>query len=388
MYSPYKRSRSKLVKKVQRTTTDALTSLWGVMLTPVALKEPTKPKAKPKAPQQTARSSKVGLKSKPVASKVQRKSQAKVVTPTTSLSRTIAPRGALFKTDIYACEHGKRTYKVYIPATAKTANTPLPLMIMLHGCNQTPDDFARGTGMNILAEEFGFLVVYPKQERKSQTNRCWNWYKPSDQARGAGEPALTASLTRHIISEYNVDPAKVYIAGLSAGASTALITATAYPDVFAAVGAHSGLPVGAAYDAASAMLAMRYGMPGRSHSVPLPTIIFHGDADKVVNVRNCRYIATRATEPYPHLRRTQRNGYTASGKKYVRTSHRLGKGRSFIEQWVVEDAGHAWSGGSELGTYTNPNGPDASREMVRFLMNHRTTKKWRNSFENLDKEAT
>lgn len=375
MYFLYKRSNVKLAKKIRRKTTEAVTNFWEGMLTPAEIKDPVKPIAKRQVPKKAVRVTKP-RKPRP---------KSNVANSTAENKLKIMPRDASFKTDVYHCEHGKRTYKIYIPSLVKTTDAALPLIIMLHGCNQIPDDFARGTGMNLLAEEFGFIVVYPEQERKSQTNRCWNWYKRSDQMRGSGEPALTASLTNHIVSEHNIDPAKVYIAGLSAGASSALVTATTYPDIFAGVGVHSGMAVGSAHDTSSAMFAMRYGMPGQSHVVPLPTIIFHGDADKVVNVRNSQYIAERANEPYPQLRRTQRNGYTASGQKYTRTSYRLGKGRSFVEQWIVKDAGHEWSGGNRLGTFTNPNGPNASREMIRFLFAHRTTQKWRKSV--MDKKS-
>ena len=254
---------------------------------------------------------------------------------------------------------------------AKAATGPMPLLVMLHGCNQTPDDFARGTGMNALAEEFGFLVIYPAQSRTTQINRCWNWFKPGDQGRGAGEPALIASLVRHVCATQNVDPARVFVAGLSAGASAALILASAYPDIFAAVGAHSGLSVGAAHDAVSAAVAMQHGAPGMRHSVMIPTITFHGDADRVVNPRNGRFIAARALEPYSRLKRTERPGQVPGGRKYVRTTHRVGQGRALVEYWLVEGGPHAWSGGNPAGSYTDPSGPDASRAMIRFFLRHR-----------------
>jgi len=254
---------------------------------------------------------------------------------------------------------------------------PLPLIVMLHGCGQTPDDFARGTGMNTLAEEFGFLVLYPAQSREAHLNRCWNWFKREDQTRGAGESALIADMTRRIIAQHNVEPARVYAAGLSAGASTALILATAYPDVFAAVGAHSGLAVGAAHDGGSAARAMQVGNPGTRHDAPLPTIIFHGDADRVVNPRNGRFVAIRAQEVYSGLDRTERTGRVAGGREFTRILHRVGKGRPYIAQWIIHGSGHAWSGGHSAGSYTDPTGPDASREMVRFFLKHRTTKKRR-----------
>ncbi|KKL85745.1 hypothetical protein LCGC14_1951650, partial [marine sediment metagenome] len=238
-----------------------------------------------------------------------------------------------------------------------------------HGLLFTQDGHREGS--IALAEELGFLVLYPEQARQVQVSRCWNWFRPVDQTRGAGEPALIASLTRHILTEQPVDPARVYIAGLSAGASAALVLATAYPDIFAAVGVHSGLPVGAAHDAATAVIAMRHGAPGQRHAAALPTIIFHGDADTVVHPRNGRFAAIRATEPFAGLRKTERRGQVAGGRSYLRITHRKGSGRPLAEHWIVEGSGHAWSGGNGAGSFTDPKGPDASREMMRFFLRHR-----------------
>ncbi len=287
------------------------------------------------------------------------------------------PRGASFGWCRHDCAVGSLGYKLYLPASARTAVRPLPVLVMLHGCGQTPDDFATGTGMNALAEELGFIVVYPAQDRRAQQNRCWNWYRRGDQGRGAGEPALLASLTREVVNTAPADPARVYVAGLSAGASMALILAATYPDIFAAVGAHSGLAWGAARDATTAGLAMRHGAPGHRCPGPMPTIVFHGDGDKVVHVRNGRFIASRAAAAYEGLRRTEVRGRGHGGHPFARLSHRRGKGRSFTEFWVVEDAGHAWSGGSRAGRFADPAGPDASRAIMRFFLQHRTTAKQR-----------
>lgn len=375
MYDPFKRARTKTTRRVRKATTSAFTSLIGAMLVPAkpAKRKPTKPK-------KTA-TTKLPAKPRPASAKASPppKTVRKPPTPATSRAKTTTPRGASFKKGVHVCEFGKRSFKLYIPAVAASAEGPLPLMVMLHGCSQTPDDFARGTGMNALAEEFGFIVLYPAQERKSQMYRCWNWYKRGDQARGAGEPALLASLVRQTIADQGADPAKVYVAGLSAGASAALIVADAYPDIFAAVGAHSGLPTGAAHDEATAVIAMQHGAPGHHHSNPMPTINFHGSADKVVNPRNGRYVVLRALDPYKHLTKTEKSGQTPGGRKFVRTSHRVGKGKSYVEHWVITGSAHAWSGGNSAGSYTDPTGPDASREMIRFFLRHRTTVKRRKS---------
>lgn len=281
------------------------------------------------------------------------------------------PRGASFRSATHRCDHGERRYKIFTPARAALSPTALPLLVMLHGCGQTPDDFARGTRMNVLADELGFLVLYPAQPREAHPNRCWNWFRRADQGRDAGEPGLIASLTRHVIQAHGADPARVYVAGLSAGASAALVLADTYPDLFAAVGVHSGLTVGAARDHASALIAMQRGNPGARRAAAVPTIAFHGSADRVVNPRNGRLVAIRAVEPFPSLRRTETQGRVVNGREWIKTVHRIGKGRPYVEHWSIKAAGHAWSGGSPAGRFTDPAGPDASREMLRFFLRHR-----------------
>ena len=260
--------------------------------------------------------------------------------------RAAAPR---FETGTHTCAHGTRKYRVYLPS-AIGAGVPLPLLVMLHGCGQTPEDFAKGTGMNALAEQRGVIVVYPAQPREAHANRCWNWFRPEDQGRDGGEPALLASLTRDMLARYGADPARVYVAGLSAGGSTAMLLAHAYPDLFAAVGCHSGLPPGAAGDKTSAIIAMKQGSPGRRLATPVPTIIFHGSDDHIVTPRNGRFVAIRAVETFPGLRAVELTRTVPGGRAYVRTSHRVGQGRSWVEHWLVKGAGHAW-----------PTGPRARR---------------------------
>lgn len=372
MFDPFKRARSKAGKRMRRTTSKAVGNMWASMLTPTA---PAKRKAA-KASKPAVKKGEAVAKPRPVSVE---KITARRAVPETSQSSLTVPRGASFKIVAHESTFGARSYKIYTPAIAKTTNSPLPLLVMLHGCGQTPQDFARGTGMNTLAEEFGLIVVYPAQSRDAHLNRCWNWFRRGDQARNTGEPALIAEMTRQIIADTAADPAKVYVAGLSAGAAAALIVANAYPDIFAAVGSHSGLPVGAAHDTASAVTAMRAGTPGLRHSVPMPTISFHGDADKVVHPRNGRFVASRALEPYERLAKTEKTGQSAGGRKYQKTAHRVGRGKAYIEHWVIEGGGHAWAGGNSAGNFTDPAGPDASRGMVRFFLRHRTTVKRRSA---------
>ena len=229
--------------------------------------------------------------------------------------------------------------------------------------------------MNGLAEEFGLLVAYPAQSSDANANRCWNWFNRGDQLRGAGEPALIAWIVREIMRARPVDPARIDVAGLSAGGSAANILAAAYPDLFAAVGVHSGLPVGAAHSSASALIAMRQGAPGYWPTTSVPTIVFHGDADPVVHPRNGRFMAARALSARPRRKKVERSGRSPGGRDYSATVHRGRNGKPYCEHWVVESGGHAWSGGHPSGSYTDPAGPNASREMLRFSLRHRARRR-------------
>jgi len=266
-------------------------------------------------------------------------------------------------------ECGTRDYKLFEPARPDAR--PLPLVVMLHGCTQDPDDFARGTRMNALARARGFLVLYPAQSQRGNAQRCWNWFKHNHQARGKGEPGILAGMVRHVVATHGVDPARVYVAGLSAGGAMAAILGDAYPELFAAVGVHSGLAAGSATDVQSAFAAMGGGAtaPRRSPKAGAtpPTIVFHGDADATVNVVNGeRVLAAAGVAAGADVR----HGVSASGVPYTRRVWVGGQGLERGEQWTIHGAGHAWSGGDLAGSYTDPRGPDASAEMLRFFLAH------------------
>jgi poly(hydroxyalkanoate) depolymerase family esterase len=271
----------------------------------------------------------------------------------------------------FANNAGVRDYKIYIPASYSSESTEsVPLVVMLHGCKQSPDDFAAGTRMNSLADEHGFLVVYPAQAANANGSRCWNWFRPEDQRRDLGEPSIIAGITREVASTYRVDQRRIFVAGMSAGASMALILGDMYPELYAAVGAHSGPPYWAAHDVPSAFAAMQ-GRTKRSH-VPSSTrtIVFHGDNDHTVNARNADVIVERVTsDPGTKLvREGDKAGTAAGGRRYRRTDYLDPADHAVVEHWVVHGAGHAWSGGSRSGSFTDPTGPDASAEMVRFFL--------------------
>lgn len=279
----------------------------------------------------------------------------------------VAP-GASFAEHAFANDRGRRSYKLYVPASQTGA--PMPLVVALHGCTQSPDDFACGTGWNALAEEHGLLVAYPAQDPAANASRCWNWFNPADQARGQGEPSLIAGLVADVASRHPVDRARVYACGLSAGGAAAAVLGVTYPDVFAAIGVHSGLACGAARDVASAFAAMRQGGPGSADAAHrVPTIVFHGDADRTVHPGNADHVLAQAKGAHGALA-TTRQGRSAGGRRYTVTVRSDAEGRTVQEHWLLHGGAHAWSGGSPTGTYTDPTGPDASREMLRFFLQH------------------
>ena len=271
---------------------------------------------------------------------------------------------------------GTRAYKLYVPSGYQ--GKPVPLVVMLHGCTQHPDDFAAGTAMNFLAEEDGFLVVYPAQADTANASRCWNWFQATDQRRDQGEPSLIAAITRQVMVEYQVDARRVYVAGLSAGGAMAAIMATTYPDLYAALGVHSGLAPGSAHDLPSAFQAMQHGAhaktPGAAQAIPL--ILFHGDCDPTVHPCNAdhlvRHWAAAGTKPsrLPVPTVTVRPSQKPGGRDASCAIYHTAKGRILVEHWTIHGAGHAWSGGAGSGSHTDPQGPDASREIVRFFREH------------------
>ncbi len=290
-----------------------------------------------------------------------------------------------FQTLEFSNAFGSRAYKLYVPI--HVTETPA-MVVMLHGCTQSADDFAAGTQMNRLAEAHGFLVVYPEQTANANMSKCWNWFNAQDQVRDAGEPALIAGIVREVAARHNVDARRIFVAGLSAGAAMAVVLGQTYPELFAAVGAHSGLPYASAHDIPSAMAAMkggRSGLAGSSAPLPaaaarratrqaVPTIVFHGDRDhtvqhangvRIVDQAHDAFVAERKEAP---LQSSTQRATSPGGHSYSRTVHAGADGSPRIESWTVHGAGHAWSGGHSSGSYTDGRGPDASAEMIRFFL--------------------
>ncbi|HJU71666.1 MAG TPA: PHB depolymerase family esterase [Paucimonas sp.] len=274
---------------------------------------------------------------------------------------------------------GTRTYKLYVPGSYD--GQALPLIVMLHGCKQHPDDFAAGTDMNRMAEQHHCFVVYPAQARAANGSNCWNWFNPHDQQRDRGEPSIIADITRQVMRDYRIDPSRVYVAGLSAGGAMAAVMGATYPELYAAVGIHSGLPYGAAHDVPSAFAAMKNGAtssaakPAASGLQSIPVIVFHGDRDTTVHLRNGEQVLAQSTAHAAPNDATVavEKGQAPQGRAYTRTMRHDDTGKIVAEQWIVHGAGHAWSGGNRKGSYTDPTGPDASQEMLRFFYTHAKT---------------
>jgi poly(hydroxyalkanoate) depolymerase family esterase len=282
--------------------------------------------------------------------------------------------------------YGGIDYVLHVPAGYKQG-TPAPLVLMLHGCTQSAPDFEAGTQMDAQGDAGGFFVAYPDQPTSANAAKCWNWYVPADQARGGGEPAVLSGIVGDVAKDYTVDAKRVFVAGISAGAAMSVILGATYPDVFAAIGVHSGLEYQAATDATSALGASANGGPDPkgqgdaaftamgSAARSVPVIVFHGDSDPIVNVVNGQQVIAQWTETDTRAGASVGAGASvmgsAGGKTYTRTSYGGGPGgQSLLESYIVHGLGHAWSGGSTSGTYTDPNAPDASAIIAAFFASH------------------
>jgi poly(hydroxyalkanoate) depolymerase family esterase len=280
------------------------------------------------------------------------------------------PEGAAFHDRHFACAAGARRYRLDVPASAGAGLEGL--VVMLHGCTQTPEDFAAGTGMNALAEEHRLLVAYPAQTGAENAMSCWNWFRPGDQTRDAGEPAILAGLAQTLRDEHAVPRDRVFVAGLSAGGAMAAILAETHPELFAAVGVHSGLAAGSASDVVSAFAAMR-GEGGATRAAPRPEetrprlIVFQGSADATVHPGNAERLLARHAGTAARADRSEHPA-TAGRRGFSKRVAEGADGTRTFECWMIDGAPHAWSGGDPRGSYTDPQGPGASAAMVRFFL--------------------
>lgn len=306
------------------------------------------------------------------------------------------PMASAFHGDSLTTAAGTRRYKLFVPA-GLDGRVPAMLVVMLHGCTQTADDFARGTRMNAIAERDRFLVLYPEQDRTANPQACWNWFDPQHQVRDSGEPSLIADMTRRVISQYRIDPRRVFVAGISAGGIMASTVALAYPDLYAAVGIHSAVPYGVASSVPTALGAMRGARPAGdawkaaayramgSRARVIPAIVIHGQRDPIalpVNAADilAQWIATtdladdgRANETVLGTRGD--SGTTSGGHRWTRATFSTSTGQPVVELWIIEELGHAWAGGATEGTYTDPKSVDATAEFIRFFVAHPTPRR-------------
>ena len=296
-----------------------------------------------------------------------------------TMTSTAAAQAGTFEWHTHSSEAGSRRYKLFVPASVD-ARRDAPLVVMLHGCTQDPDDFARGTRFNQVAAERGVIVAWPEQPASHHPQKCWGWYDPANQGTLPGEPGLIAGITREVMDALQIDRRRVYIVGVSAGAAMAVSTAAGYPELYAAVGAHSGIPYRAAADVPHAIAVMRNGSPDPAilayalqdalgDGRPPALIAVHGGADAVVTATNSRQLAAQWAGVLG-LSASPAERTTEGGLGVERTRWKAADGTTAIELVVVDSLGHAWSGGAPEGTYTDARGPDAARLVLDFLLAH------------------
>ena len=295
----------------------------------------------------------------------------------------------------YQDSNSGHSYFVYTPTTYHRG-TAVPLFVMLHGCTQKAEDFATGTGMNLLAEQYGFIVVYPQQTRIANQTRCWNWFKSAHQFRNRGEPAMIAHIVQSIrqdTSQWTIDSNQIYVAGISAGASMAVILGATYPDIFAAIGVHSGIEYQAVTNSISALKVMRHGGPDPvlqgqrafeamgNYKRGVPLIVFQGTRDTIVSPISGDQVVQQWIETNQLATQglyladfknptTTTSGQVPEGYAYTVYSWKDSRGKEIQAYWKIQGLGHAWSGGRSTGSFADPLGPNASEAMYHFFMNH------------------
>jgi poly(hydroxyalkanoate) depolymerase family esterase len=259
---------------------------------------------------------------------------------------------------------GGLAYRLYVPTGVRRG---APLLVMLHGGTQDAEAFAASTGMDEAAERAGVLVAYPEQSRSANPMGYWNWFRPGDQRRDAGEPAMIAAVAREVIDRHEADPARVAVAGFSAGGAMAAVMAATYPDLFCGAGVHSGLAHRAAQDVGSAFAAMSNPPAAVADAGPVPLVVVHGDADRTVAVGNGEAVVRSALAGSGSVTHERTPGRVEGGRAWTRERWTEPGGRVVAESWTVQGLGHAWSGGRAGASYADPSGPDAGAAMLAFF---------------------
>jgi poly(hydroxyalkanoate) depolymerase family esterase len=300
-----------------------------------------------------------------------------------------------FVDGVFTSDAGSRRWRLWVPA-GYDGRTRLPLVVLLHGCTQDPDDIARGTRVTEQADKLNLLVLLPEQPASANPKKCWNWYDAAHQHRDAGEPSLIAGTTRQTLGGWSVDSQRVYVAGVSAGAAMASVMAIAYPDVYAAAGLHSGIPYRAAANVMEGVAAMSRGasdptalgttaiadMGPRARAIPV--IIVQGAADPVVKPVNAEHtrdmwlamndlsLGADARKAAPAGPMSEQR-YESGGLRVIESCYRSRAGKTGCDviTLFIDGLGHAWSGGSRAGTFTDERGPDATEAILRFLLEQR-----------------
>ncbi|GAA0229463.1 alpha/beta hydrolase family esterase [Haladaptatus pallidirubidus] len=283
-------------------------------------------------------------------------------------------------------------YWKYVPDSAGAGS---PLVVMLHGCTQDADQFRVETGMNEVADEEGFVVIYPDQYNARNSEQCWNWFYDANTVRGNGEAAVIAGMTQETIDAHTLDSERVYVAGLSAGGAMVPNLLAEYADIYSAGGIHSALEYDAADSATEATIAMEEGGPNPEEkgvdaydameyygiTSLRPTIVFHGTADETVAPINGDQATVQAIQTndlasdgadddnVDTTADSVTNGQSDSFS-YTVSDYRDDSGNNLVEYWEVDGMGHAWSGGTAGGEYTAPGGPEANRRMWDFFIQH------------------
>jgi poly(hydroxyalkanoate) depolymerase family esterase len=278
-------------------------------------------------------------------------------------------------------------YRLYLPSGSSRRDS-LPLIVMLHGCQQNPLSFAEGTRMNALAEERRCAVLYPEQSVHSNPLRCWNWFD-SAALLGEGDAGLIARLIDQVTERRPIDPRRVYVVGMSAGAAMACVLAVRHSRLFAACASHSGVMYGAARSPSQALTVMRSGpsladveqarrlwLEVRESALTVPTLVIHGERDTKVNPVNADRIIeqlqarSEVTDPSAGVLQACDELCIDDGGRSSRQRDYTRQGQIVVRRVLVEGLGHAWSGGDTRHEFNDAEGPDASRLILDFVMQY------------------